>query len=65
MGYEIRVDKEKCIGCGSCEAICSKTFMMKNGKAIAKKPTLEKLDCEEEARDSCPVDAISIQKKNT
>ncbi len=63
MVYEIKVDREKCIGCGSCEAICPKTFSMKDGKAIAKKATLEKIDCEEEARDSCPVGAISIKQK--
>ena len=63
MTYEIKVDKDKCIGCGSCEAICPERFVLKNGKAIAKKASVEELTCEEEARDACPVDAISVKKK--
>jgi ferredoxin len=63
MSYEIKVDKGKCIGCGSCEAICPKIFTLKDGKAIAKKAMVDKIDCEEEAKDSCPVGAISIAKK--
>lgn len=62
MGFKIKVDQPKCIGCGSCEAICPKTFTLKDGKALAKKTTIDKIDCEEQARESCPVDAISIVK---
>jgi len=58
---KISVDQEKCIGCGSCAAICPKSFEMVDGKAHAKKADVKKITCEKEAADSCPVDAISIK----
>lgn len=57
---KIKIDKEKCIGCGSCAAICEKTFVIKDGKAIVKKQPA-KVTCEKEAADSCPVSAIEIE----
>jgi len=58
---KIKVNKELCIGCGSCEAICPKTFALKDGKAYAKQSEVKKITCEKEAADSCPVSAISIK----
>ena len=54
----IKVDEEKCIGCGSCEAVCPQVFKIKEGKAkvIAQK----NIPCVKEAKNICPVDAISI-----
>ncbi len=63
MTFEIRIDKDKCIGCGGCEAVCPKNFKMVNGKASVKKGLIDSLDCEEDAKDACPVGAISITKK--
>ena len=60
MTHKIIVDKNKCVGCGACTAMCPNSFEMKNGKAFAIKSEVEKLTCEEEAKDSCPIDAISI-----
>jgi len=57
----IKVDQEKCIGCGSCASICPKAFEMVDGKAIAKTPNVKKITCEKDAQESCPVDAISIK----
>lgn len=56
----VKVDKDKCIGCGACESICSEVFEVKDGKAIVKEgqENSEK-ECVKEAADSCPVDAIS------
>jgi ferredoxin len=53
----IKVDKDKCIGCGACESICKEVFVLKNGKAIVK--AQKNLPCVQEAADSCPVGAIS------
>ena len=54
----IKVDKEKCIGCGSCSAICGEVFEMgDDGKAYVK--VQKKIPCVKEAIESCPVDAIS------
>lgn len=52
----VKVDKDKCIGCGSCVAICSEGFQMKNGKAVV----IKEVPCSTEASESCPVNAISI-----
>lgn len=53
----MKINKEKCIGCGACAAICPKNFVMKSGKASVK--SQEKTNCTDEAVDSCPVNAIS------
>lgn len=52
----VKVDTNKCIGCGLCASICPEGFEMKNGKAHAKK----KVACSKEAADSCPVQAICL-----
>lgn len=58
--HKVKVDKEKCIGCGSCVAVCEGNFEMKDGKAIAKKEASE-LPCNKEAADICPVQAITLK----
>ena len=36
---EIKVDKEKCDGCGTCVDICSAGILkVKNGKSVAENP---------------------------
>lgn len=54
----IKIDKEKCIGCGSCEAVCPEGFEMKDGKAVVKNP---KAKCIKEAAESCPVQAVILK----
>jgi len=53
----VKVDKTKCIGCGNCANVCSKSFKMKDGKA---EYTGEESDCLKAAKESCPVNAISL-----
>ena len=53
------VDKEKCIGCGSCEATCPEVFELKDGKAQVKPGADTSKSCVKEAIEACPVDAIS------
>jgi len=56
----VSVDKDKCIGCGSCVATCDEVFEMgDDGKAEVKSGANESSDCVKEAIDICPVDAIS------
>ncbi len=55
----VKVDKEKCIGCGLCESMCDAVFKIgSDGKAAVKNP---KGKCNlKEVADSCPVQAITV-----
>jgi ferredoxin len=54
----IKINKEKCIGCGLCVSLCGQVFEMgKDGKAKVK--AQKKLPCVKEAIESCPASAIS------
>jgi ferredoxin len=61
--FRVKVDKEKCIGCGSCVSICP-NFYLKGGKAEVKKEiiTEKEYDNNLEAAEMCPVNAISIEE---
>ena len=55
----VKVDKETCIGCGSCESLCPKIFEIKDLKAKVKKGQEKSKDkCIKEVIDICPVDAV-------
>lgn len=58
---KIKVDKEKCIGCGLCNEICPETFEMEGDKATVRKPEVSKVTCEKEAEKSCPTEAITVE----
>lgn len=53
----VKVDENKCIGCGTCASVCPEVFEMKDNKAHVKAQKDD--DCVKEAIESCPVDAIS------
>jgi len=56
----VSVDKNKCIGCGACVAVCENVFEMKDGKSVViKGQEKSKATCIKEAIESCPVEAIS------
>jgi ferredoxin len=56
----VKVDKNKCIGCGACAAICPNVFELgSDGKSSVKKND-NKIPCVKEAVKSCPVTAISL-----
>jgi len=57
---KIKIDKQKCLGCGVCINLCPEVFELKDGKSkIKEEVDLEKnKDCIKEAIDSCPVSAI-------
>lgn len=66
-------EREKCIGCGSCAAVCSKYWeMVEDGKSklLNSKPNsksiyeleVQEVGCNQEAADVCPVQCILIEK---
>lgn len=60
---KIKIDKEKCIGCQSCASICPEVFEMgEDGKAQVKKDAQLKAKCVDQAKNSCAVEAISVEK---
>lgn len=71
---KIKLQREKCIGCGSCQVICSKFFeLADDGKSHIKdsvkdeKTNIEelevtKIECAEAAAEACPVQCIEIIK---
>jgi len=60
--YRVTVDREICIGCGACVGICPENFEMEDGKSKPKKKVVEKLSCNQEAADNCPVSCIRVEK---
>ncbi|PIW67906.1 ferredoxin, partial [bacterium (Candidatus Moisslbacteria) CG12_big_fil_rev_8_21_14_0_65_36_11] len=54
--------KEKCIGCGSCAAVCPEVFKVgDDGKAEVLVEKVEKLGCAKTAEETCPAEAISVE----
>ena len=68
---KIKLEREKCIGCGSCQALCSKHFeMVDDGKSHiigaeqkeVEELEVDKVDCAESAAEACPAQCIFIEK---
>lgn len=61
---KITIEREKCIGCGSCQSVCPKYWKMaEDNKAdYLGKEEVEDIECNQEAADSCPVQCIHIKK---
>ena len=68
---KIKLEREKCIGCGSCAAVCPKYFeLIDDGKSHIKNAELKeveeleisKIECAESAAEICPVQCIHIIK---
>ena len=57
----VSINKEKCIGCGSCVAVAPELFEMDEGKAHVKKQpeTGEEKQKAKEVIEICPVDAVA------
>ncbi len=70
---KIIIEREKCIGCGSCAALCPKYFKIgEDGKSAlngGKRDSstgndeleTENLECAKMAADSCPVQCIHAE----
>ena len=68
---KITLEREKCIGCGSCVALCSKYWeMAEDGKTKLLNSEknaegnyeleIEDIECNQEAAEACPVQIIHI-----
>ncbi len=62
---KVKINKNACIGCGSCAAICPEVFEI-DDEGIAK-VTVEKIEENQlndatEASENCPTSAIEIEK---
>lgn len=58
-GQTVRVDREKCIGCGVCWNMCPEGFEMIDGKSRVKNANAE---CVKRAARVCPVGAIILEE---
>lgn len=57
------VDQELCIGCGICADLCPKVFVIEDEKSqVIGVDQCDSCDCQE-AVDSCPVSAITMQEE--
>ena len=54
----LEINKELCIGCGTCVALAGNTFEMEGDKAIVKKEVGDDEETIQMAIDSCPSQAI-------
>jgi len=50
--FKVKLDKEKCIGCGTCAAICPGNFDIKGDKADVIKSEVEILGCNQLAEEN-------------
>lgn len=55
----VKVDQNKCIGCGMCAGLCPESFQMNadNKSEVIKEETS---DCVKNAAENCPVGAITF-----
>ncbi len=61
-----KVNKEACIGCGACAAICEAVFEIgDDGLSKVKKEEVKEENTQEvlDARDSCPTGAIEVKEE--
>lgn len=61
---KVKVDKNKCIGCGACESLCPDCFELIDGVSNVKNDGKNCGDCAKEAADMCPVGAITVEDED-
>jgi len=63
MNIKIKIDKEKCIGCGTCASLAPEVFELNDDlhAEVKKDAKFENVDLDT-IKDSCPTEAIEIEK---
>lgn len=62
--YLIKIEIEKCTGCGTCVALCPSNWEMgEDKKAHPKRKEVKEIGCNQDAENNCPVECITIEKK--
>ena len=62
---KVKVNKEACIGCGACAAICDAIFELDDeGLSVAKVEEVKEEDKQavRDAAESCPTGAIAVEE---
>ncbi len=62
MAVKIRYEEDKCIGCGSCAAVCPDNWELEGAKAKPKKTELDEVGCNKQAEEACPVNCIHVEE---
>ncbi|MFA7653638.1 MAG: ferredoxin [Candidatus Magasanikbacteria bacterium] len=58
----IKIDKEKCISCGVCAALCGNVFKLdEDNKAQVYNESGDTVENVKSATDACPVAAITLE----
>lgn len=57
----IKVDQEKCVGCGRCTEICPDIFRL-NQEGKAEVISQDNVECSKNAADQCPMEAIFVEE---
>jgi ferredoxin len=60
---KIRINKDKCVGCGMCASLNPDVFEIVNGKARVKKEKVNLFEVQEIV-ENCPMQAIEIEEEN-
>lgn len=63
---KVKVNKEACIGCGACAAICDKVFELNSeGLSVEKMTEVPKEEAQNvrDAVDACPTGAIEVEEE--
>ena len=62
---KVKVNRDSCIGCGACAAICDEVFEIDDeGLSVAKTEDVQEDKQQEvqDAADSCPTGAIEVEE---